>query len=75
VAGGLVAYVPGAVTGIDSKAVIDGTGLSGVMSQDRCAFSSALQGARRSQGGSNPRAGRAGLKGGARLARDYSSPG
>jgi hypothetical protein len=58
VAGGLVAYVPGAVTGIDSKAVIDGTGLSGVMSQDRCAFSSALQGARRSQGGSNPRAGR-----------------
>ena len=38
VAGGLVAYMPGAVTGIDSKAVIDGTGLSGAMSQDRFAF-------------------------------------
>jgi hypothetical protein len=28
----LVAYVLGAVTGIESKAVIDGTSLSGVMS-------------------------------------------
>ena len=55
--GGLVAYVPGAVTGIDSKAVIDGTSLSGAMSQDRFAFSSARQSARRSQG-QNPRAAR-----------------
>ena len=48
--GGLVADVLGAVTGIGSKAVIDGTSLSGAMSQDRFAFSSAHQGARRSQG-------------------------
>jgi hypothetical protein len=51
VPGGSVAYVLGAVTGIESKAVIDGTSLlSGAMSQDRFAFSSARQGARRSQG-------------------------
>ena len=50
VPGGLVAYVLGAVTGIESKAVIDGTSLSGATSQDRFAFSSADQGARRSQG-------------------------
>jgi 3-keto-L-gulonate-6-phosphate decarboxylase len=50
VPGGLVAYVLGAVTGIESKAVIDGTSLSGATSQDRFAFSSAHQGARRSQG-------------------------
>jgi hypothetical protein len=50
VPGGLVADVLGAVTGIGSKAVIDGTSLSGAMSQDRFAFSSAHQGARRSQG-------------------------
>ena len=48
--GGSVAYVPGAVSGIESEAVIDGTSLSGAMSQDRRAFSSARQGARRSQG-------------------------
>ena len=48
--GGSVAYVLGAVTGIESKAVIDGTSLSGAMSQDRFAFSSAHQSARRSQG-------------------------
>ena len=48
--GGSVAYVLGAVTGIESKAVIDGTSLSGAMSQDRFAFSSAHQGARPSQG-------------------------
>lgn len=48
--GGLVAYVPGAVTGIESKAVIDGTSLSGAMSQDRLAFSSAHPGARRARG-------------------------
>jgi hypothetical protein len=70
----LVAYVFGAVTGIESKAVIDGTSLSGAMSQARLAFSSAHQGTRRSQGPEiRERAGRAGLKG-ARLARDYSSP-
>ena len=46
VPGGSVAYVLGAVTGIESKAVIDGTSLSGAMSQDRFAFSSAHQGAR-----------------------------
>ena len=45
---GSVAYVPGAVSGIESKAVIDGTSLSGTMLQDRFAFSSAHQGARRS---------------------------
>jgi hypothetical protein len=74
VPGGLVADVLGAVTGIESKAVIDGTSLSGAMSQDRLAFSSAHQGARRSQGPEiRERAGRAALKG-ARLARDYSSP-
>jgi len=50
VPGGSVAYVLGAVTGIESRAVIDGTGLSGAMSQGRFAFSSAHQGARRSQG-------------------------
>jgi hypothetical protein len=50
VPGGLVAYALGAVTGIESKAVIDGTSLSGATSQDRFAFSSAHQGARRSQG-------------------------
>ena len=72
--GGSVAYVLGAVTGIESKAVIDGTSLSGAMSQDRFAFSSAHQGARRSQGAEvRELAGRADLKG-ARLARDYSSP-
>ena len=62
--GGSVAYVPGAVTGIESKAVIDGTSLSGAMSQDRFAFSSAHQGARRSQGAEiRELAGRAGLNG------------
>ena len=71
--GGLVAYVPGAVTGIESKAVIDGTSLSGAMSQDRFAFSSAHHGARRARGEIRELAGRADLKG-ARLARDYSSP-
>ena len=50
VPGGLVAYVPGAVTGIESKAVIDGTSLSGAMSQDRSAFSSAHHGARQPGG-------------------------
>jgi len=50
VPGGSVAYVPGAVTGTESKAVIDGTSLSGAVSQDRFAVSSAHQGARRSQG-------------------------
>jgi hypothetical protein len=50
VPGGSVADVLGAVTGIESKAVIDGTGLSGAMSRDRFAFSSARQGARCSQG-------------------------
>ena len=47
--GGSVADVLGAVTGIESTAVIDGTSLSGTMSQDRLAFSSAHQGARRSR--------------------------
>jgi len=71
---GSVAYVPGAVSGIESKAVIDGTSLSGAVSQDRFAVSSAHQGARRSQGAEiRELAGRAGLSG-ARLARDYSSP-
>ena len=74
VPGDPVAYVPGAVTGIESKAVIHGTSLSGAMSQDRFAFSSAHQGARRSQGPEiRELAGRADLKG-ARVARDYSSP-
>jgi hypothetical protein len=50
VPGGSVADAPGAVTGIESNAVIDGTSLSGAMSQDRLAFSSAHHGARRSQG-------------------------
>jgi hypothetical protein len=50
VPGGSVVYVPGAVTGIESKAVIDGTSLSGAMSQDRFALRSGHQGARRSQG-------------------------
>jgi hypothetical protein len=58
VPGGSVAYVLGAVTGIESQAVIDGTSLSGAMSQDRFAFSSAHQGARRMPGGRNPRTGR-----------------
>jgi hypothetical protein len=44
VSGGSVVYVLGAVTGIESKAVIDGTSLYGAMSQDRFAFSSAHQG-------------------------------
>ena len=73
---GSVAYVPGAVTGIESEAeaVIDGTSLSGAMSQDRFALSSARQEARRSQGQkSASRPGRAGLKG-PRLARDHPSP-
>ncbi|HEY1003437.1 MAG TPA: hypothetical protein VGD83_27725 [Streptosporangiaceae bacterium] len=62
------------MTGIESQAVIDGTSLSGAISQDRFAFSSARQGARRSQGTEiRELAGRADLKG-ARLARDYSSP-
>jgi hypothetical protein len=50
VPGGSVGCVPGAVTGIESKAVIDGTSRSGAMSQNRSAFTSAHQGARRSQG-------------------------
>ena len=56
VPGGSVAYMLGAVTGIESKAVIDGTSLSGAMSQDRFALRSVHQGARRGQG-ANPRAG------------------
>jgi hypothetical protein len=73
VPGGSVGYVPGAVTGIESKPVIDGNSLSGAMSQDRRAFRSARQGARCSLGAEiRGLAGRAGLKG-ARLARDYSS--
>ena len=50
VPGGSVAYMLGAVTGIESKAVIDGTSLSGAMSQDRFALRSVHQGARRGQG-------------------------
>jgi hypothetical protein len=74
VPGGSAGYVPGAVTGIGSKAVIGGTSLSGAMSQDGFAFSSAHQGARGSRGAEiRELAGRAGLKG-ARLARDYSWP-
>jgi hypothetical protein len=74
VPGGSVAYVLGAVTRIESTAVIDDTGLSGAMSQDRFAFGSAYQGARRSQAPEiRGLAGRADLRG-ARLARDYSSP-
>lgn len=42
--GSSVAYMLGAVTGIESEAVIDGTSLSGAMSPDRFAFSSARQG-------------------------------
>jgi hypothetical protein len=58
VSGGSVAAVLGAVTGIESKAVIDGTSLlSGAISQDRSAFSSARQGAPQ-PGDRNPRAGR-----------------
>jgi hypothetical protein len=74
VPGGSVADVLGAVTGIESRAVIDGTSLSGAMSQDRLPSAPHTQGARSSQGaGIRELAGRAGLKG-ARLARDYSSP-
>jgi len=40
VPGGSVAYVLGSVTEIESKAVIDGTSLSGAMSQDRFALRS-----------------------------------
>ena len=57
VPGGSVAYVLGAVTGIESKAVIDGTSLSGTMLRDRFAFSSAHQGAPQ-PGGRSSRAGR-----------------
>ena len=57
VPGSPVAYVLGAVTGIESSAVIDGTSLSGAVPQDWFAFSSAYQGGRPSQG-RNPRAGR-----------------
>jgi hypothetical protein len=49
VPGGSVADVLGAMTGIESKAVIDGTSLSGAMSLDRFVSTSAHQGARRSQ--------------------------
>jgi hypothetical protein len=69
----LVADVPGAVTGIESKAVIDGTSLSGAMSQDRFAVSSAHQGAPQPGAELREPPGRASLKG-ARLARDSSSP-
>ena len=63
VPGGSAAYVLGAVPGIESKAVIDGTSLSGAASLDRFAFSSAHQGARRSQGAEiRELAGRAGLR-------------
>lgn len=58
VPGGSVAYVLGAVTGIESQAVIDGTSLSGAMSQDRFAFSSAHSRRALQPGGRNPRAGR-----------------
>jgi hypothetical protein len=61
------------VTGIESKAVIDGTSLSGVMSQDRFALSSAHQGARRSQGQKSASCPAVPAKG-VRLAGDYSSP-
>jgi hypothetical protein len=70
---GSVADVLGAVTGIESKAVIDGTSLSGAMSQDGFAFSSAHQGAPQLGAEIRELAGRAGLKG-ARLSCDYSSP-
>ena len=65
-------YMLGAVTGIESEAVIDGTSLSGAMSPDRFAFSSARQGARGQGTEIRELAGRAGLMG-ARLARDYPS--
>jgi hypothetical protein len=62
VPGGLVADVLGAMTGIESKAVIDGTSLSGAMSQDRFAFSSAHQGAPQPGAEVRELAGRAGLR-------------
>jgi hypothetical protein len=73
VPGGSVAYVLGAVTGIESNAVIDGISLSGAMSQDRFAVSSAHQGAHRSQGQESASCRPCRPKG-VRLARDYSSP-
>jgi len=74
VPGGSVAYVPGAVSGIESEAVIDGTSLSRRHFTGQVAFSFTYPGARRSQGAEiRELAGRAGLSG-ARLARDYSSP-
>jgi hypothetical protein len=74
VPGGSAGYVPGAVTGIGSKAVIGGTSLSGAMSQDRLPSAPHIK-ARATARGAEIRelAGRAGLKG-ARLARDYPSP-
>ena len=56
VPGGSVAGVLGAVTGIESTAVIDGTSLSGAMSQDRFALAPHIK-ARAAASGRNPRAG------------------
>ena len=68
--GGSVAYV----SGIESKAVIDGTSLSGAMSQDRLPSAPRIQARAAARGQKTAsRPGRAGLKG-PRLARDYPSP-
>ena len=48
--GGSVAYVPGAVSGIESEAVIDGTSLSRRHFTGQVAFSFTYPGTRRSQG-------------------------
>ena len=70
--GGSAVYVPGAVTGTGSKAVIDGTRLSGAVSQDRRAVSSAHQGAPQPGAEIRELPDRAGLQG-TRLARDHFS--
>jgi len=57
VPGGSVAFVPGAVSGIESEAVIDGTSLSGAMSQDRLPSAPRIQ-ARAAARGQKSRVGR-----------------
>jgi hypothetical protein len=73
VSDGSVAGVLGAVTGIESKAVIDGTSLSGAMSQDRFALAPHIKARAAARAEIRELAGRSGLTR-ARLARGYSPP-
>jgi hypothetical protein len=76
VPGGSAAGVLGAVTRLESTAVIYGNnlGLSGAVSQDKFALAPHVKGARRSQGQKSASWPAVSALGAARLARDYFPP-